>query len=67
MKEPSPEIAPLEAAGEGASLEYVDYDFGLSRRDFMKSLGAGLVHCRVSTGIGAGERERTTETEHLPW
>ncbi|MFL6427920.1 MAG: molybdopterin cofactor-binding domain-containing protein [Acidobacteriaceae bacterium] len=32
----------MEAASEGASLDYVGYDFGLSRRGFMKSLGAGL-------------------------
>ena len=56
MKEPSPEIAPLEAAGEGASLEYVDYDFGLSRRDFMKSLGAGLF-IAVSLPALAQEKE----------
>jgi isoquinoline 1-oxidoreductase len=35
-------MSEADAADQGESLEYVNYDFGLSRRAFVKSLGAGL-------------------------
>jgi isoquinoline 1-oxidoreductase len=51
-----PELPPLEAASAGEPLEYVDYDFGLSRRAFVKSLGAGLF-IAVSLPALAQEKE----------
>ena len=42
MRPPSRDMLPLDAAGESEPLDHPDYDFGLSRRAFIKSLGAGL-------------------------
>jgi CO/xanthine dehydrogenase Mo-binding subunit len=42
MRRSPRELAPPNALNEGEPLERVDYDFGLSRRAFVKTLGAGL-------------------------
>jgi isoquinoline 1-oxidoreductase subunit beta len=65
MRRPGPqEIPPLDAAGESESLDCVGYDFGLSRRAFVKSLGAGLFIAvslpALSQTKESGQRTRST-------
>jgi isoquinoline 1-oxidoreductase len=58
-----PEIFPVEAASEGDPLERMDYDFGLSRRAFVKSLGAGLFIAVSLPGL-AQEKESGQRTRN---
>jgi isoquinoline 1-oxidoreductase len=58
-----PEQPSVKAANEGESLEYVDYDFGLSRRAFVKCLGAGLC-IAVSLPASAQEKESGQRTRN---
>jgi CO/xanthine dehydrogenase Mo-binding subunit len=65
MKRSSPsEMPPLDAVGESESLEYAAYDFGLSRRSFIKSLGAGLFIAVSLPALSqiqeSGQRSRNT-------
>jgi isoquinoline 1-oxidoreductase len=57
-------MPPLVAASEGESLDCVGYDFGLSRRTFIKSLGAGLFIAvslpALSQTQESGQRSRNT-------
>jgi isoquinoline 1-oxidoreductase beta subunit len=53
---PADGVPHADAVTEGESLERVAYDFGLSRRAFVKTLGAGLF-LAVSTPVLPQERE----------
>ncbi len=55
-------MPPLAAAGEGELLDRVSYDFGLSRRAFVKSLGAGLFIAVSFPALPqeSGQRSRNT-------
>ena len=63
MRTSSPqEMTPLDAPGESEPVAGVGYDFGLSRRAFVKSLGAGLCIAVASPTMAqeSGQRSRNT-------
>ncbi|MGB9418041.1 MAG: molybdopterin cofactor-binding domain-containing protein, partial [Acidobacteriaceae bacterium] len=63
MRTSSPqEMTPFDAADESEPVTGVGYDFGLSRRAFVKSLGAGLCIAVAFPTMAqeSGQRSRNT-------